>query len=148
VRWKLIKIKRSFGLGSVGIFLGLLEQFVKFSFQHFVVTLVIFERLSECLGATRFLSFQLLDRNADVLDHGRFFMLLVTDDGLKIRVDLEDRFATRAAYLKEFTFSFRHKANSSATSSGRTVDERGDVPIASESRAAKGRVRCVVLKVS
>jgi len=75
------------------------------------MALVLRERFLENFIAPCFLSFELLDSGADVLNGRRFFVFAITDDGLELGINLECRFAARAAHFHQVTFSFGHNAN-------------------------------------
>jgi hypothetical protein len=107
----LIEIEGLFGRGSIGIIFGLLKQLIEFSFEHLLMALVLRERFLEYLIPPRLFSLKLLDSRSDVLNRGRFFVLAVTDDGLKLGINLKCRFAARAAHLHQVAFSFGHTAN-------------------------------------
>ena len=108
VRLGLIVIEGLARRRGVGILFSLLEKLVEFPFQYLLMTFMCLERFVEYLAAASFLALQLLDRGLHVFDGTRLGVLLIADDGLQLSVDLERRFATRAANLNQLAFAFRH----------------------------------------
>src|ERR1700733_8876916 len=102
-------------LGSIGILLGLLEQFVEFPLQHLLMALMLIKRLLKDFAAPRLFAFQLLNGGANVLDGRWLLVLFEADYGFEFRVDLKHRFAARAAHFHKLAFAFGHRTYSSVT---------------------------------
>jgi hypothetical protein len=101
----LIQVDVALGGSHVGIFLGLPQQLVKFRIQNLAARFLGFELFAKDFIAAASLTLQLGDGSGEILDGRRFLMHFVGNNSACLRVDLEDRLATRALDVKQ---SFSH----------------------------------------
>jgi hypothetical protein len=108
----LIEVERLLGRRCVRVLFSLFQQLVEFSFQNFLMTLVLIERLLEDFASACFLTLQFLHGNADVFNRSGPLVLHVTDDCLQLRIDLKHCFAAWTPHFDEVAIAFRHTVKS------------------------------------